>query len=101
MFINPCDENYSGQNLQIICEFLAITPPLVTYFSGSKSGPSNFVVPYLCQLFGTSAGLFFLLEMQTAGSRFGTGTGLVEKKGCRRKLRLSAHEYILVLKDHF
>lgn len=79
MFIN--DENYSGQNLQIICEFLAITPPLVTYFSGSKSGPSNFVVQYLCQLFGTSAGLFFfLLEMQTAGSRFGTGTGLVEKK---------------------
>lgn len=59
MFINPCDENYSGQNLQIICEFLAITRPLVTYFSGSKSGPSNFVVPYLCQLFGTSAGLFF------------------------------------------
>lgn len=95
MFINPCDENYSGQNLQIICEFLAITRPLVTYFSGSKSGPSNFVVQYLCQLF------FFLLEMQTAGSRFGTGTGLVEKKGCRRKLRLSAHEYILVLKDHF
>lgn len=59
MFINPCDENYRGQNLQIICEFLAITPPLVTYFSGSKSGPSNFVVQYLCQLFGTSAGLFF------------------------------------------
>lgn len=88
MFINPCDENYSGQNLQIICEFLAITPPLVTYFSGSKSGPSNFVVPYLCQLFGTSAGLFFLLEMQTAGSRFGTGTGLVEKKRLQEEIKV-------------